>query len=97
MKMELDFEDDLNDEEYLPADILDDASTVNLELLPEKSRGKYERAYKTFSDWRTEKNVGINEKVMLSYFLKQVFSWKLIGVNCFHKVFHLLSHVVYGS
>jgi len=82
--MELDFEDDLNDEENLPADILDDASTVNLELLPEKSRGKYERAYKTFSDWRTEKNVTASSSTTVASFLPSFsFSNCTVTVNVY--------------
>lgn len=51
-------------------DIEEAAEAALNSLLPEKSRKKYEKAYKQLTNWMEEKNVpdGISEKTLLAYF-----------------------------
>lgn len=59
-----------SDEEILtPPDIENAAKQVSLNLLPEKSRKKYEIVFKTFMDWRNIKSTNsFSENVLLAYF-----------------------------
>lgn len=41
----------------LPQKILDTTAAANDALLPSKSKDKYLKMYKQFSDWRLENNV----------------------------------------
>jgi len=43
-------------EEELPNDILEDANIANMELLPAKSKEKYEQQYTLFDKWCRKKN-----------------------------------------
>lgn len=60
----------MSDPESVPSDIEEAATNVVSSLLPEKSRVKYEKAYKRFGEWCEEKKVKntANEKVLLAYF-----------------------------
>lgn len=53
----------------IPQKILDAAQEARCELVPEKSRPRYLRAYKQFLEWRKKNNVeGIcSEEVLLAY------------------------------
>lgn len=56
-------------DENIPADILESAEAVYLNLLPPKSRQVYELAYQRFMDWCKEKNVqNYAESVLMVYF-----------------------------
>lgn len=58
-------------EEELPDDVLEAANLANLELLPAKSKEKYERQYYAFEKWYEERNVKtLKEEVLLAYFFK---------------------------
>src|SRR5699024_3808885 len=51
-----------------PPNITEAAQVRSLNLLPEKSRKKYEQVYKTFMDWRIQKNVSsFSENVLIAY------------------------------
>jgi hypothetical protein len=51
-----------------PPEIQNKAHDVSLNLLPAKSRGKYELQYKLFMDWCSAKNVKkYSENVILAY------------------------------
>ena len=52
-------------DENIPADILESAEAVCLNLLPPKSRQVYELAYQRFMDWCKEKNVQTMRRVFL--------------------------------
>lgn len=57
---------DLN--ELTPEEIIEEAKQATLELLPKKSREKYEREYNLFKNWCTEKKIpNITENVILAY------------------------------
>lgn len=64
---------DDSEEEFLPPgtppEIVEAASNVALNLLPPKSREKYEFAYKRFMDFRRGKNTeSCSENVVITYF-----------------------------
>lgn len=62
---------DIDLKEELPDDILEDANIANLNLLPVKSKEKYEKQYDLFDKWCKEKGVKIvKEEVLLAYFVK---------------------------
>ena len=52
-----------------PPEVTAVANQTALNLLPEKSRKKYEQTYKAFMDWRVKKNISsFSENVLLAYF-----------------------------
>lgn len=52
-----------------PPDIVNAATIATNNLLPEKSRAKYEKAYRDFLSWRMDKNTtSLSENVLLAYF-----------------------------
>lgn len=52
-----------------PPDVAEQANIVTLNLLPEKSRDKYETQYRKFITWCQDKNVtNYTEDVLLVYF-----------------------------
>lgn len=52
-----------------PPNIVQLAANTTENLLPEKSRGRYEKVYQQFMDWRTTNNVNsFSENVLLAYF-----------------------------
>ncbi|RVE54348.1 hypothetical protein evm_000833 [Chilo suppressalis] len=57
------------DENLTPPDILETATKMTNNLLPEKSRKIYEKTYEEFMDWRMKKNTtSYFENVLLVYF-----------------------------
>jgi hypothetical protein len=46
------------------------------ELIPTKSKMRYETAFKTFEQWLNEKGVPINEKTLLAYFVLRTATLK---------------------
>lgn len=69
-----------NSEEELsctPPDIAQTEEMVTLNLLPQKSRLKYEKNYKKFIDWCSIKKVkSYSENVLLAYFSEESKSYK---------------------
>lgn len=58
-------------EEY--SDILKAALEASSNLLPVKSRERYEKCYTIFCEWRISKQAhGVDENVMLAYFFEKV-------------------------
>lgn len=60
----------MNEEENfeIPAEILEEASAASINLLPRKTKERYEKEYQDFITWRTSKNVKcVNEDVLLAY------------------------------
>lgn len=56
-----------------PTQIINAADAATSSLLPEKSKGRYEKAYDEFSTWRLEKHVQqLNESVLLAFFYEKV-------------------------
>lgn len=52
-----------------PPEILEVAQTATLQLLPKKSRDKYEKEYEIFKTWCRQKKVKqVSENVLLAYF-----------------------------
>ena len=67
---------DSSDEE-LPGDILEAANLANLQLLPEKSRSRYEKQFQHFESWCDSKKVkSLKEEVFLAYFSDMSKLWK---------------------
>jgi integrase len=57
------------DAEIVSSDVEESAALAINELLPVKSRKKYDKAYQQFEDWCREKRVrDITEEVLLAYF-----------------------------
>ena len=70
-KDSIDFGTDGDDEIFLdlPSEIVEVAKIVKNELLPEKSRDRYNAAYEKFAAWqKTMKTDLISESVLLAYF-----------------------------
>lgn len=60
-----------SDDGVIPQSIADEAKVASLDLLPIKSRERYEKEYYIFKEWQKEKNVDtISEDVLLSIFRK---------------------------
>lgn len=58
-----------SDDGVIPQSIADEAKVASLDLLPIKSRERYEKEYYIFKEWQKEKNVDtISEDVLLVYF-----------------------------
>lgn len=54
---------------FTPPEILKAAEETSINLLPKKSRQKYEKVYKDFLNWRCAKNTSsFSENVLLAYF-----------------------------
>lgn len=54
---------------YVPNDVAEEAKSATFELLPPKSKVKYEKEYKNFKSWQNSRQIrGTNEDIMLSYF-----------------------------
>lgn len=59
------------EENVIPDDIQEDAKLLNMSLLPDKSRFRYEKEYDIILNWMRERKVKkISEEVILAYFLK---------------------------
>lgn len=64
-------------EDEIPQDILEEANTVSLNLLPTKSREKYEKEYQVFKRWMESRQIRkISEEVVLVYFSKNCANFK---------------------
>ncbi|CAH0549741.1 unnamed protein product [Brassicogethes aeneus] len=70
VKLKLEAKDEILLDQGLPSDIEEQALKAISDLLPEKSKSKYEIAYAKYEKWCTEKEIRsfANEKVLLSYF-----------------------------
>jgi hypothetical protein len=54
---------------FVPEDVLEEAQEVAGNLLPAKSREKYEKQFAHFVTWRKARGVrGTNEDILLTYF-----------------------------
>lgn len=65
-----DVDDDDDNGEYIPVEVMDAANIVSLDLLPKKSRQIYTKRYNDFKDWCKTKNIknSFAEEVFLVYF-----------------------------
>jgi hypothetical protein len=64
-------ETDNEEENFIgtPPKVTQAAAEATNNLLPQKSRYQYERAYTIFDEWRKENRVGsVSEDVMLAFF-----------------------------
>lgn len=60
----------VNEENF---DILKAALEASSNLLPAKSRERYEKCYTKFCEWRINKQAhGVDENIMLAYFFEKV-------------------------
>lgn len=60
---------DSGEDQCTPPDVVESANLAKLQLLPSKSKEKYESAYAKFMDYRQQKRVqSFSENVVMSYF-----------------------------
>lgn len=60
---------DSEQEIFVSQDILREAELASLNLLPIKSKEKYDKEFKRFNDWRQAKGIrGVDENIILAYF-----------------------------
>lgn len=72
----MDFSDD-SDFENIPDEIKEAATAATLDLLPNKSKGRYEIVYETFNKWQEKKAVSVvTEDVILAYIAEKAASLK---------------------
>lgn len=58
-----------DEDDELPQEVIDLITDASTNLMPKKSRGVYENAYRRFMDWKHEKNIRvISEAMLLGYF-----------------------------
>lgn len=70
-------ESDLEDMSCTPPDILKLAASATENLLPNKSKGKYDAVYKNFMDWQlAQKTSSFSENVILVYFVELAKKYK---------------------
>ena len=68
---------DSEDDDNIPQNILETARLVSLNLLPSKSRERYEKEYEVFKQWLKENHVKrITEDAVLVYFSKKAETLK---------------------
>lgn len=61
-----------SESEMIPHEISEAAKAATYELLPLKSRERYELVYNLFQKWKNDKNVHtINEEVILAYLMEK--------------------------
>lgn len=66
-----------SDSDILPLEVIQAAEEVVNNLLPQKSRGKYEASYGKFMKWRSEKNIkSFSEPIFLAYFNELAANYK---------------------
>lgn len=66
-----------NIENCTPPDVQEVAKLTTLNLLPQRSRKKYELTYKNFMDWRRTKSTNsFSENVLLAYFSELAEKYK---------------------
>mgnify|MGYP005980463671 CR=1 FL=1 len=66
-----------NTGEDVPFDLSKAAAAATEELLPSKSKERYEKQFQIFEDWRRLKNVtSLTEDVFLAYFAEKSSSYK---------------------
>lgn len=64
--------DEISEVSCTPPEIAQAAKSVTLNLLPEKSRSKYEKQYEVFSKWCESKETNkISENILLAYFAEK--------------------------
>lgn len=58
-----------SNDNVLPENVLNEAEQALNTLIPEKSKGRYQKSYETFKQWQDlNKVTTVNESVMLAYF-----------------------------
>src|SRR5437588_12302771 len=68
---------ELEENPDIPDNILQQAAEVSADLLPVKSRPRYEHEYHIFTDWRTQKRIKIvSDDILLVYFSEKAKSMK---------------------
>lgn len=70
-------ENDCDGVHGIPFDVSEAAAAATEDLLPSKSRQRYEKAFKIFEDWcRLKKVTSLTEDVFLAYFAEKASSYK---------------------
>lgn len=68
---------DFEDPFYIPVDVTAAANAAIEDLLPSKSKDRYEKTYSAFEDWCSFKNVKVvTEEVLLAYFAEKTNHYK---------------------
>lgn len=56
-----------------PVDIINAAKSALDNILPDKSRGRYDEKYKMFCEWRLQKHVtGLDETILMAFLHEKV-------------------------
>lgn len=62
-------EDSVESIVFIPPAIKEQAASAILELIPTKSKVRYDKNYNSFEAWKKEnKIIGLNEDILLAYF-----------------------------
>lgn len=66
-----------NEDLFTPPELKEAAQTVILNLLPEKSKHKYNKTYEEFMEWKGKKNaISFSESVLICYFSEKAQKYK---------------------
>lgn len=80
---------DVDIDEEMPFELIEHAKQAVLETLPEKSREKYNCAYKNFKDWQSRNEMAtISNKLVLAYFqmLSKAKNYKPTSLWAYHSM-----------
>lgn len=78
----------MSESESLPSDIEEAAANAVSSLLPDKSKNKYEKFYKRFSEWCESKKIKneAKEKVLLAFFEELAKNYKSSSLWAFYSM-----------
>lgn len=81
-----------NEDMFVPEEICVEAAEALAQLLPQKSKHRYEKEYSTFSSWRSQKNVkGMSEDIILAYISERS---KTVSPNSLWSYFSMLKATI---
>jgi hypothetical protein len=56
------------EEFYVPEDVLDEASAAKYQMVPTKSKLRYQKELEIFTQWRTQKRIKGKDENVMAYF-----------------------------
>jgi hypothetical protein len=56
------------EEFYVPGDVLDEASAAKYQMMSRKSKLRYQKELKIFTQWQTEKRINGKDENVMAYF-----------------------------
>jgi hypothetical protein len=64
------------EELYVPDDVLEEESAAKYQMVPTKSKLRYQKELEIFTQWQSEKRIkGKDENVMMAYFKNIGAAW----------------------